>query len=194
MKQLQIMMLAAVLAASGLQADEIQNEDLDARAAASREAVKTFAQNLQGELQTAMKASGPIAAIAVCSEKAPAIAAAVSEAQGWSVGRTSLKPRNPDNAPDDWERSVLTSFDQRRAAGEDPAKLEFIEIVGDNGNREFRYMKAIGIAKDAPCLACHGTNIAPEVGAKLKALYPDDQATGYKTGDIRGAFTIRQPM
>ena len=54
--------------------------------------------------------------------------------------------------------------------------------------------QAIVIAADAPCLACHGSKIAPEVSDKLKALYPKDQATGYKTGDIRGAFSIRQTM
>lgn len=194
MNQFRLIALAAVLVVPALSADEIPADDLETRAAASRAAVKTFAQNLQGELQTAMKAGGPISAISVCNEKAPAIAVTVSEAQGWSVGRTTLKPRNADNAADDWERDVLNAFEQRKAAGEDPAKLEFYELVGDNGSHEFRYMKAIGIAKDAPCLACHGTDIAPDVSAKLKALYPDDQAVGYKTGDIRGAFTIRQPM
>lgn len=194
MKQFRLLTLAAVLTAPGVQADDTQAADLEARAAASRAAVKTFAQNLQGELQAAMKTAGPVSAITVCNEKAPAIAATVSEAHGWSVARTSLKPRNPDNTPDDWERGVLTSFEQRKAAGEGPDKLEFFEVVRENGTREFRYMKAIGIAKDAPCLACHGTHIAPEVAAKLRALYPDDQAVGYNTGDIRGAFTIRQPM
>lgn len=30
--------------------------------------------------------------------------------------------------------------------------------------------------------------------AKLEDLYPKDQATGHRTGDLRGAFTITQPM
>jgi hypothetical protein len=30
------------------------------------------------------------------------------------------------------------------------------------------------------------------VTAKLKALYPGDLATGFKLGDLRGAFTITQ--
>lgn len=38
------------------------------------------------------------------------------------------------------------------------------------------------------CLTCHGTDISPAVTAKLKELYPKDIATGYKEGDIRGAF------
>lgn len=194
MKTFKVVMLAACLAAVNAQADEMPADDAQTRAQASRAAIKNFAQSLQGELQAAMKAGGPVNAIGVCQEKAPAIAASISDTQGWEVARTSLKPRNPDNAPDDWERGVLESFEERRAAGEDVAKMEHFEIIESNGAQEFRYMKAIGIPADAPCLHCHGTEIAPDVSAKLQALYPDDRATGYGTGDIRGAFTVRQPM
>ena len=44
------------------------------------------------------------------------------------------------------------------------------------------------------CLVCHGTQIAPQVLEKLDALYPRDEARGFSAGDIRGAFTITQPM
>lgn len=114
--------------------------------------------------------------------------------QGWTVGRTSAKARNPDNKPDAWEAKVLADFEARKAAGEDPTKLEFFEVVTQGDEQRFRYMKAIVIPEKAPCLACHGAEIAPEVAEKLQALYPDDPATGYKTGDIRGAFTITQPL
>jgi hypothetical protein len=29
---------------------------------------------------------------------------------------------------------------------------------------------------------------------RLETLYPHDQAMGYKEGDIRGAFSITQPL
>jgi len=45
-----------------------------------------------------------------------------------------------------------------------------------------------------PCLKCHGEQLDPAVQARIKELYPDDKATGYKTGDLRGAVTIRQPL
>jgi len=166
--------------------------DLEDRAAASRAAVKEFAASLQGELGAAIKAGGPVSAIEVCSTKAPAIAADISKKQGWKVARTSLKLRNPKNAPDAWEAKVLKEFEARKAKGENPAQMEYSEIIKDK--KEFRYMKAIAIPADAPCLTCHGDKIDAAVGAKLKTLYPQDQATGYKLGDIRGAFTIMQPM
>ncbi|MGO9473894.1 MAG: DUF3365 domain-containing protein [Rhodomicrobium sp.] len=30
--------------------------------------------------------------------------------------------------------------------------------------------------------------------AKLAELYPNDQAIGFKVGDIRGAFTLSKPV
>jgi len=38
------------------------------------------------------------------------------------------------------------------------------------------------------CVTCHGQTIAPELAAKLGELYPNDQATGYVAGDLRGVF------
>jgi hypothetical protein len=168
--------------------------DLEDRTAASRAVAKEFGTSLQGELVAAIKAGGPVNAIQVCKTKAPAIAADLSKKQGWKVARTSLKLRNPANAPDAWETKVLQDFEVRKAKGEDPAQIEYAEIVKDKGKSEFRYMKAIGIPANAPCLTCHGEKIDAAVSDKLKAMYPQDKATGYKQGDLRGAFTITQPM
>ncbi|HAJ92017.1 MAG TPA: hypothetical protein DCO71_05280, partial [Gammaproteobacteria bacterium] len=123
---------------------------------------------------------------------APGIANTYSVRNGWNVGRTSLKVRNPANAPDAWERSVLESFEKRKDAGEDPVKMEYYEVVRQEGVKELRYMKAIPTAK--LCLACHGENIDSITRTRLEKLYPDDQAMGYKAGDIRGAFSISQPL
>jgi hypothetical protein len=162
----------------------------EARVNASREAVKALGGALQSDLKAAIEAGGPVNAIAVCNARAPAIASDVSRKLELKVGRTSQKLRNPGNAPDAWEKAVLEDFAKGKQAGENPATLERYEVVG----KEFRYMKAIAIPADAPCLRCHGENIDAQVQAKLNALYPADRATGYKTGDLRGAFTVRQPM
>jgi hypothetical protein len=47
-------------------------------------------------------------------------------------------------------------------------------------------MKAIPTAP--LCLTCHGTAIEPRLQAELTALYPQDLATGYQAGELRGAF------
>ena len=168
------------------------DEDLAARIGASREAIKSFAGSLQKQLKSAMTDGGPTAAIEVCNIAAPEIAQTASVTHGWSVGRTSLKLRNPDNAPDAWELAVLRDFEDRKAAGEAPGSIDHAEIVVGDGQRTFRYMKAIGT--QPVCIVCHGTSIAPEVTAKLDALYPEDRARGFSVGDIRGAFSIAQPV
>ena len=163
-------------------------DDLKQRAQKSKVVVKEFMTQLKGELQTAMKSGGPINAINVCHEKAPAIAAALSQKHGWKIARTSLKTRNSSNAPDAWETKVLNDFETRKANGEAVKPMAHFETVDKN----FRFMKAIPTGK--VCLKCHGGNIAPPIKAKLQELYPDDKATGFKLGDIRGAFSITQPM
>ena len=42
------------------------------------------------------------------------------------------------------------------------------------------------------CTMCHGpaAAIADEVRAEIAASYPDDRATGFATGDLRGWFWV----
>ena len=162
------------------------------RAQNSKKVVKEFVGQLKGELKAAMKAGGPVNAINVCKEKAPAIAASMSEKYGWDIARTSLKTRNSDNAPDAWESRILNEFEARKAKGEAVKPMAYFEVVDNNGKKAFRFMKAIPTGE--VCLKCHGSELKPGIKAKLQELYPNDKATGFKLGDIRGAFTISQPM
>jgi hypothetical protein len=167
-------------------------DEIDKRSKQSRIVVGDFMLLLKLELKAAMREGGPGNAIQVCKTKAPKIAADISEKNGWRVARTSLKLRNPLNEADAWELKVMNEFEKRKAAGEEFKKLEFGEIITTDGKKQFRYMKAIPTEK--VCLQCHGSEIEPEEEAALNKFYPHDQATGFKEGDIRGAFTITQPM
>ena len=158
----------------------------------SRAAAKALGSELKATLQAAMKASGPLDAITVCNVDAPNIAKRISAGKGMKVARTSLKFRNQTNSPDAWEKSVLNQFEQRKAKGEPVNNLEFSEVSEVGGRKVFRYMKAIPTGD--VCLKCHGSNIAEPVAAKLNSLYPDDKATGFNKGDIRGAFTVIQDI
>ena len=184
---LTIITLGLSLTAPGGYAADYSNE-----LEASRETVKEFMQTLKKELQSGMQQGGPVNAVSVCNLTAPAIANTYSVSNGWEVGRTSLRLRNPNNAPDAWERSVLEAFEERKLAGEDPAQMEFHEVVRVDGDKQLRYMKAIPTSR--PCLACHGETPDSIVKTRLEKLYPHDQALGYREGDIRGAFTITQPL
>jgi len=148
----------------------------------AKAAAKSLGGTLKAELEAALRTGGPIEALGICRIIAPAIASRVSAEHGMQVGRVSLKTRNPDNAPRPWQADVLKAFETRKAAGEGPASLIYAEVI----DHEFRFMQAIPTA--GVCLNCHGASISPELKAKLHEFYPGDQATGYREGDLRGAF------
>lgn len=184
--------MAGMAGMQGMAQAMLAQAELAQRAQMSRMAIADFMGTLKHELVSAMKAGGPVNAIGVCNEKAPAIAKTKQQQLGFEIGRVSLKNRNPDNAPDEWEALVLELFETLKKLGNAPGSLEYYDIVETDAGREFRYMKAIPTGK--VCTKCHGTEISPKVAAKLKELYPGDKATGFKVGDIRGAFTIRQAL
>lgn len=152
-------------------------------AARAEAAAKALGGALMKELALAMKEGGPENAVRVCGDVAAKVAAEVSGREGIRVGRTSLRVRNPANAPDPWERRVLDEW----AASGRPEVRE--EVVGG----EYRWMKPITVA--AMCLPCHGgeEDVAPAVAAVLRDRYPADAATGFREGDLRGAFTVAVP-
>lgn len=158
----------------------------------SRAMVKAFATSLTGELQAAIQEGGPGNAIAVCNTRAPEIARELSQPARWRIGRTSHKVRNPDNAPDDWEARVLAEFLERAAAGEDLKTMERVELIESDGGRTYRYMKAIPVGE--VCLTCHGADIDPALMAEIEAFYPEDRATGFALGELRGAFTVSKTL
>ena len=148
-----------------------------------------FVGTLLPTLQLAMAAGGPLNAIEVCAVEAPAIAQKLSADTGWDVRRVSLKARNSSIAtPDFWEIMALNLFDQRQRSGEQGANINIAEVVAG----EFRYMQAQPTAE--LCLTCHGTDIAEDVRSALLRHYPNDLATGYSAGQIRGAISLRKAM
>ena len=159
-----------------------------------RDATARLASGLMAELTKAMSDGGAAAALTVCRDKAPAIAASVSKDKGLTVRRTALKVRNPENRPDAWETEILKEFERRLAAGEDPAKVEHAARVEVDGKPVVRFMKAIPMKEF--CLQCHGdpAGMRPEVKASVAQLYPDDAAVGFKAGELRGAFSVTRPL
>lgn len=181
--------LAILLASGNAAADPAASPAANPAAEEAKALIKEFAGTLRGELEAAIKAGGPVSAVAVCKERAPSIAADLAKGSGWEVKRASLKPRNQAlDTPDAWERQVLTRFEERKTAGEAADTLAFGAVVDDAETKRFRFMKAIPTGE--VCLVCHGKRIDPAVTKALDAAYPQDQARGYDVGDIRGAFSV----
>jgi hypothetical protein len=160
--------------------------------ATARALIGQLATRLTGELALAIRDGGPVNAVGFCQTRAPVIAAELSAASGWQVGRTSLQVRSPANAPDAWETRVLNQFQARQDAGESLQGMRYAEVVRTDSGPAYRYMQAIPVAE--PCLACHGPTLAPELAEVIDKAYPDDQARGYAAGELRGAFTLQRPL
>lgn len=174
------LLLAALLTSDTLYAATPWQED-------AAKQIPAFAAQLLGTVRQAIADGGPGAAVQACHALAPQIASEHSR-QAWQIGRTSLKVRNPDNAPDAWERRVLHDFAAAAASGTPVAQLRHAEEV----DGQYRYMQAIAVGE--PCLACHGATIRTEVENAIDQYYPHDQARGYQLGELRGAFTLSRPI
>jgi hypothetical protein len=145
---------------------------------------------LSGALGEAIAKGGPASALSVCSEKAPQIAKEVGTAHGVTLRRATHKPRNPKNAADEVEQVALKAFMAAVAKKEAP-KPQVITTA--DGSRAFLAPIMLG---NPLCLQCHGTpaqDIAPETLAAIQKLYPDDKATGFKLGDLRGVWRVNFP-
>lgn len=132
---------------------------------------------LSGRLMDALSTSGPADAIGVCQVEAKAIATEVGKEAGVQIGRTGVRLRNTSNQPPAWAKELVT------ARSNDPV---FARL--SNGHAA----ALLPIKLQPQCLMCHGPKeqIAPDIQEKLAKLYPQDQATGFSEGELRGWFWI----
>ncbi|KAF1711374.1 hypothetical protein CSC70_05550 [Pseudoxanthomonas kalamensis DSM 18571] len=156
-------------------------------------AAADFSGQLRAALQQSMQSGGPVAAVDVCHTQAPGIADEVMRQHHVRLGRVALpgRNRNPGQAAQDWQLETLQQFQQAVAAGEPAAAQLRVQRDGLPDGVSLRMMR--GIATEPPCLACHGSAVAAPVQAAIRAHYPDDAATGFEVGDLRGALWVEVP-
>ncbi|WP_298576966.1 DUF3365 domain-containing protein [uncultured Luteimonas sp.] len=165
----------------------------DADATRARAAAMAFSTRLRERLQGAMQAGGPVAAIGVCHDDAPRIAADVMATHDVRLGRVAVpgRNRNPGHVAADWQRAPLDAF--ARAVADSAPAGEQVAVIRDGLPDGVALRMMRGIATEPGCLACHGSHLAPDVQAALAARYPDDAATGFSVGDLRGALWVEVP-
>ncbi|MBK8257990.1 MAG: DUF3365 domain-containing protein [Polyangiaceae bacterium] len=162
----------------------------DAALAAAKSAAGKLGTETRTKLVDALNNGGPANAVTVCSAEAQAIAERVAKETGASVGRSSLKLRNVKDAPPGWVQTWLVAQGDKKADQTQGIEGVFDSPVG----RVARFLKPIGI--DGTCLSCHGDpdSISEPVKTVLASKYPEDKATGYKAGDLRGALWAEVPV
>jgi hypothetical protein len=163
-------------------------EKLEAARKSAAAAADELGQQLVAALGEAIQRSGPVGAIEVCQLRAPQTATELGQQRGLEVGRTALRLRNPANAPDEFERGMLEHFRGELERGVAASSLHASRCVPVENGWRFDWIRPIPL--QPMCVVCHGDQLAPELRDELARRYPADQATGFKPGELRGAFTV----
>lgn len=158
-----------------------ESSELNLARSISDELINSVREVLLKEIEK----GGVIGAVQVCSQMSQEIIKKHQQRHNVYIRRISEKFRNNQNAPDKYELSVL-----RKLSSMKEIPTEYYEIVQEGDGKYLRYFKTITI--QPVCLYCHGKNEIPEdVRSFLKQKYPDDKATGYSVGELRGAVSVK---
>lgn len=131
-----------------------------------------------------IKESGTVGAVDFCNEKALVLTDSVANSYSKKIQRLTDRNRNPKN-------TIQSETDQKawKSLQQNP---ENNPLVLQEGNSVY-YYKSIPLGMPT-CLMCHGnkqTDISPETLEIINLKYPQDQATDYKMGDLRGMWKIK---
>jgi hypothetical protein len=175
--------LLSLLISPLLFAQSVPQEILDTGERVSQELIQQLATKLKQEVSV----NGLVKAAEFCNRNAMTLTEEVNlhQLEGTSLKRISLKLRNAANTPSEDERRVLESMQKMLKKGKLGAYLV------EEDERFYKYYKPLLIKKEL-CLACHGDLLKnPELNQFLSEHYPQDKATGYKMGDLRGAVLVK---
>ncbi len=141
---------------------------------ASAALMKTLSDKIQND--------GLESAIHYCNLKATYITDSISILYGADIKRTSLFYRNPANAPTEEEQIFLNRYQDLLNQGE---ATSFMMIESHDS---YQYFSPIRVQE--MCLNCHGLPNRIRASEIISTLYPNDLATGYLAGDLRGMWSI----
>lgn len=153
-------------------------------------AAETFGL-LSTNLQNALASGGVSNALPFCSLAASPLTASVATRHGVGVRRVTHAPRNPSARASEVEETVLEGFRAALTSGQTPMPLATNLLPG-----RATFFAPI-VINHALCLNCHGepgNDISADNLAIIRRHYPRDEATGFKMGDLRGAWRIEIPL
>lgn len=178
-----ILIVSALTGISCHQPDTVHITTNDYRAQGDSIIKATF-DTLRNALTSAIHNKGVQGAVAYCNENAYPITAALAS-ENISIKRVAEKYRNPQNAPDSTDAIQWKIFVTAKANGD---SLQPTIITNKNTVHYYKPMLL-----QPMCSACHGkkgVDILPEVVSTIDSLYPNDKATGFTAGDLRGMWKI----
>ena len=157
--------------------DEPEEAAEDPRQQQAMAAIFDLRDTLMGRVMEVATEESYEAAVHVCRDEAIPLTEEAAQRHDVELGRTSDRLRNQDNTAPDWFDELADQATEGPHFAEGPAG-------------ELRGVAPIRLAE--ACANCHGTEdqLADGVAEALDAHYPEDQATGYEPGDLRGFFWV----
>ncbi len=149
-------------------------------------AMETF-KIFKANIEKTGKEKGLPEVVSFCHDNAEKLTDSLSKIYGVEMKRVSHRLRNQDNKPNVDEKAIIENY---LAAQEDHKELTPIVMKDEEGFVHFY----APIKIKEKCLQCHGIpskDIKAVVLKKIKKHYPEDKATGFRLGELRGIWDIR---
>lgn len=159
--------------------------DFDLIQPVALEVISNSGATLMSALYETMDTAGVKEAIVYCNLNANEIVTTLSAEYGVEIKRTSLQLRNRANKPTEDEKLILDFYANQESMGK--------TCVGEMSQVEGNYKYYHPIYVMDKCTQCHGIKgetLNKKAAKQIAELYPDDQATGYSTGDLRGMWVV----
>lgn len=154
------------------------------------ESITTLAQGvLMKNVANAIQERGVPGAVEFCNFHAMPLTDSISQLTFSHIQRLSDKNRNPKNAitnPLDKK-----AWDEIVRLDKDTTNPQKHFVLQENG--QAYYYKPIKLGMPA-CIKCHGVkekDISLETLAVINNKYPNDKATGYQLGELRGMWKVK---
>lgn len=156
----------------------------------SEAVIKATFKDLSTALQGAMKEGGVKKAVDFCEGQAIPITNGVANEMGVTLARVSDKPRNPINAASEYEKELINDYAVQLKSTSENIVLASTHRTTEGSDSPTIYKPIIikGL-----CLNCHGEvgkTLTEENNAFIKQFYPNDMATGYQEGEVRGLWKV----
>lgn len=163
--------------------EEAQKKYMDKGTEITQKAFKLLSDNLM----TQMQQGGPSQALPFCNVQALPLTASIATQENVQIKRVSKMFRNSANKPNTTERHVISDYENTLLRGEELSPVLISTLSGKP-----QFFSPILINKK--CLSCHGVirkQVSKQTDSLIKVVYPNDLATGYKVGDLRGIWSIQ---
>ncbi len=149
-----------------------------------RAIAKASFEALSQQLTKAMAEGGVSHALSFCHENAYPITDSLSATYRVRIRRVAERYRNPENAPQAQEQTLLNGFAALKAQGVDLKTVDTAVVLAPG-----RVLFAKPILLQPQCMVCHG-NVGESDYREIRRLYPGDRAVGFSPGDFRGMWAI----